>query len=329
VSGRFFSFLIFSLLLSSVLFAENLHNTGLVCAADLGSNTFKFIVSEIKDGQYKQDFDQRRPAGVGDDVNASQQKTGRKQISAVKIKEIESLLAAFQDECEQRTHSRKIHAIATAAFREAENRNDVLDALLKQGVAVQILSPKEESMYAYDVATLGDSGFGVVDLGSRTTEFVTKTGSEYRWAEISTGYKTAWDAFYINARTFQQAAAAHLKKLKETIIEKEFEILSGHKELRVVEVGESSSYLLGIPQNQIEGKVVTKFNIERKLNELSRMDAKSFAALKNSFKDAPKVLPRLVLIDLILERTRYKGFRGTDHELNVAIIYKLSRLRNP
>jgi len=317
-----------TILFSGTVCAEDrqeFRDTGRLCVVDMGSNTFKFIVAEIKSGEYLQYVDDRKTAGVGDDLKASEKNSGHKVISEGKIKEILSLLARFQDECERQTRSRKMYGIATAAFREAENSKVISQQLSQQGIDVHILAGEEESVYAYEVATLGKPGFAVVDLGSRTTEFVTKSGAIYQWVELATGYKVAWQEFYEKAETFNQASAQHLEKLKGFIGEQKKEILRNRQELVAVEVGETASYVLGIPQNQIEGKIITRTQVQNKLKDLLAMDPKAFAELKGNFKDAEKVLPRLVFLEFILGETGYDRFRGTDRELNVAVVYRLSR----
>ena len=325
-------FLLFTLIASHTIAAgnsEKLRDTGLVCAVDMGSNTFKFLITEIKQGKYVEHLDERKPAGVGDDLKASEKKSGRKLISDSKLQEIRALLAGFQDQCEQKTGSRKLHAIATAAFREAENGKTVSDQLKQLGVEMQILSAEQESAYAYEAATLGKPGLAVVDLGSRTTEFVAKADGKYQWAEIHTGYKVAWDDFYDKAETFAQASEQHRKRLKEIIGEKETNILRGRPELVVIEAGEMVSYILGIPQNEIEGKVITGTQIQEQIQKLSGMDATSFADLKKNFENAAKVFPRLVLTDFVLAKAGYDRFRGTNRELNVAIIYRIALRPSP
>ena len=317
-----------STLISGNAFAESkpkLHDTGRVCVVDMGSNTFKFIVAEIKSGEYLQYVDERKIAGVGDDLKASEKESGHKIISEGKFKEIQSLLMHFQDKCEQQTHSRKIYAIATAAFREAGNIEAISQVLQQQGIDIHILSEEDESIYAYEVATLGKSEFAVIDLGSRTSEFVTRSLSAYQWTALGTGYKVDWQEFYEKAETFSQASAQHLKKLNGLIGDKELEILRNRHELGVVEAGETASFILGIPQNQIEGKVITRTQVQNKLKALLAMDPNSFLDLKNDFKDADKVLPRLVLLDFVLGGAGYDQFRGTNRELNVAVVYRLSR----
>ncbi|HSE43018.1 MAG TPA: hypothetical protein VLH08_19820, partial [Acidobacteriota bacterium] len=117
----------------SVQSETKLRDTGLVCAVDMGSNTFKFIVAEIKNGDYLQYTDNRKTAGVGDDLRKSETTSGHKVISDSKLEEIKSLLKEFQKECEQKTRSRKIYGIATAAFREAENLKTISKEIQKMG----------------------------------------------------------------------------------------------------------------------------------------------------------------------------------------------------
>jgi exopolyphosphatase/pppGpp-phosphohydrolase len=300
-------------------------DTGVVCAVDMGSNTFKFIVAEIKNGEYIQHVDVRKTLGVGDDLKKSEKETGKKAISQQKLQQILSALKEFQEECDRKTGSRKMHAIGTAAFREAENTEAVSEVIHEQGVEFKVLSGKEESIYAYESATSGEPVFAVVDLGSRTTEFVKNVNREYEWEEIATGYKVAWDEFYEHADTFADASSRHRNRLKEIIQENQVNILRGAKELRAIEVGEAASYILGIPQKEIEGKIIHYSQIRRKLKDLSSMDRKAFADFKTNFQDAAKVLPRLVLLEFILAELDSDSFRGTDRELNVAIVYRLAR----
>ncbi len=116
------------------------------------------------------------------------------------------MLAEFQDECGERTGSRKMYGIATAAFREAENGQDISLDLLQLGIQIKILTDEDESVYAYEAATLGKEGLAVVDLGSRTTEFVNKQGDRYEWRVFPIGYKVAWDDYYDKAASFSRGS---------------------------------------------------------------------------------------------------------------------------
>ena len=318
--------LISCILLLLMVASEAFPDTGKICAADLGSNTFKFLIAEIKDGDFVQHLDVRKTAGVGDDLRASEKLLKRKVISDAKIAEIQSLLTDFQIQCKQQTQSARLYAIATAAFREAENIVSIRKRLQAQGVEIKVLSPEEESQYAYEAATLGKSGFAVLDLGSRTSEFVNKTDNRYQWILLNTGYKVAWDDFYENASTFREAALRHVASLRTMIRNRDVKGLQNQKELVVIEVGETASYLLGLPQDQIEGKVITHAQLQANLRNLQQLDEQSFANLKQDFKNAAKVFPRAVFLDYVLQATGYKSFRCTNRELNAAVILRMESL---
>ncbi|MGH9856406.1 MAG: hypothetical protein ACRD4B_01050, partial [Acidobacteriota bacterium] len=175
-----------------------------------------------------------------------------------------------------------------------------------------------------DAATLGKSGFAVLDLGSRTTEFVNKSKNVFEWVLLNTGYKVAWDDFYENSPIFHEAASRHVSRLRGMIRDRDWKILQNQKELVVIEVGEAASYLLGLSQDQIEGKVITRSQLQAKLKDLQQMDEKAFAGLKQTFKGAARVLPRAVFLDFALEQTGYDRFRCTNRELNTAIILRFA-----
>ena len=60
------------LLLIGLLFSSSAAlsaDTGLVCAIDMGSNTFKLILGEMKEGNYVQHHFTKSRLGVGDDMS--------------------------------------------------------------------------------------------------------------------------------------------------------------------------------------------------------------------------------------------------------------------
>src|SRR5687767_8299921 len=66
-----------------------------VCAIDMGSNSFRRIVGSFADGRYVETRIESKTLGVGDDVV----RHGR--ISDAKLKEISETLAAFHASCQR------------------------------------------------------------------------------------------------------------------------------------------------------------------------------------------------------------------------------------
>jgi exopolyphosphatase/guanosine-5'-triphosphate,3'-diphosphate pyrophosphatase len=150
------------LLLTLLLFSFSAvsSDTGLVCAIDMGSNSFKLMLGEMKGGKYVQHHFIKSKLGVGDDMS----KTG--VISPPKLKEIRQTLEKYLDVCDSNgilTRS----AVATAAFREAKNQGEAVEIAKSLNLPLEIASEERESQLAYLGARLGSA-----TLPSSITEVV-------------------------------------------------------------------------------------------------------------------------------------------------------------
>src|SRR4026208_282017 len=170
-------------------------DTGLVCAIDMGSNSFKLILGEMKAGKYLQHHFTRSRLGVGDDMS----KTG--DISPSKLKEIRRTLEQYLAVCDSKGIQTRA-AVATAAFREAKNQGQVAELAKSLNLPLEIASEERESQLAYLVGTLGQHDFAVIDNGSRTIEFVTYAANGYQWNVFHLGYRIAFQQFFEPSATF-------------------------------------------------------------------------------------------------------------------------------
>ena len=108
-------------------------DTGLICAIDMGSNSFKVMVGEMKAGGYVQHQFIKNHLGVGDDMS----KTG--VISPPKLKEIRRTLEKYLAVCESKGIQKRA-AVATAAFREAKNQGEVVEIAKSLNLPLEIAS---------------------------------------------------------------------------------------------------------------------------------------------------------------------------------------------
>ena len=164
-------------------------DTGLVCVIDMGSNSFKLILGEMKEGKYVQHHFAKNRVYVGDDMS----KTG--MISPPKLKEIRQILEKYLAVCDA-NGIRMRSAIGTAAFREAKNQGDVVEIAKSLNLPLEIVSEERESQLAYLVGTLGKPNFAVVDTGSRSIELVTYAEGRYQWSVFNLGYRIAFQRFF-------------------------------------------------------------------------------------------------------------------------------------
>jgi exopolyphosphatase / guanosine-5'-triphosphate,3'-diphosphate pyrophosphatase len=147
----------------------------MVCAAiDIGSNTTRVLVAEPREGQLRTVMEQRNYTRIG----KSARKNG--SIKDEKVEEIADAVAT-QVRLAEEVGAEAIRTVATAAIREADNREEIVAEIDRiAGVEVDVLSEHEEGRLAFVGATktLGHpaSGeIGVVDVGGGSTEVITGT----------------------------------------------------------------------------------------------------------------------------------------------------------
>ena len=145
------------------------------CAAiDIGSNTTRVLVAEPREGQLNKVMEQRAYTRIG----KATEKDG--SIEQACIHEVGEVVAT-QVRLAEEVGAEVIRAVATAAVREARNREEVVQAVGEvSGAEVEVLGEKEEGRLAFLGATktLGIPAEGrvaVVDVGGGSTEIVLGT----------------------------------------------------------------------------------------------------------------------------------------------------------
>jgi exopolyphosphatase / guanosine-5'-triphosphate,3'-diphosphate pyrophosphatase len=146
-----------------------------LCAAiDIGSNTTRVLVAEPREGQLNKVMEQRAYTRIGKAMT----KDG--SIEQPMIHEIGEVVAT-QVRLAEEVGAEVIKAVATAAIRDARNRDEVVHAIGEvSGVEIEVLGDKEEGRLAFLGATktLGHQAEGrlaVVDVGGGSTEIVLGT----------------------------------------------------------------------------------------------------------------------------------------------------------
>src|SRR6476661_5155799 len=142
----------------------------MLCAAiDIGSNTTRVLVAEPQDGQLRKVMEQRAYTRIG---KASQHDGA---IDLAKIDEVAEVVAT-QVRLAQEIGAQAIRTVATAAIREAANKDEIVSEI-NRVAGVEILSEHEEGRLAFIGATktLGhpvEGEIAVVDVGGGSSEVV-------------------------------------------------------------------------------------------------------------------------------------------------------------
>lgn len=279
-----------------------------ICAIDMGSNSFRRIVGSFEKGRFEQRNIERRTLGVGDDVALH----GR--ISDGKLAEIEKALSGFKTSCEKEGTERVV-AIGTSAFREAPNGARVVQIAAQFGIPMEIATEQRESELAYLVGSLGQEGYAVIDNGSRSIELVSKEGRAPRYLVFNLGYRIAYETFFAAAGDPEAASRAFRDRLGQEALKAPF--MKGKKKLVGVEFGEMADMLF--EPAELEGRVFTLQELNRKLRQITALRANEFQALKQK-TDIDRALPRLVVAAFLTEAFGYSRLELTERELGAGLI---------
>src|SRR5919204_32857 len=147
----------------------------MLCAAiDIGSNTTRVLVAEPQNGQLRKVMEQRAYTRID---KASQHEGA---VDGAKIAEVADVVAT-QVRLAREIGAQAIRTVATAAIREAANRDEIVAEIKRvAGVDVKVLSEHEEGRLAFIGATktLGhpvEGEVAVVDVGGGSSEVVLGT----------------------------------------------------------------------------------------------------------------------------------------------------------
>jgi exopolyphosphatase/guanosine-5'-triphosphate,3'-diphosphate pyrophosphatase len=150
----------------------------MLCAAiDIGSNTTRVLVAEPEDGQLRKVMEQRAYTRIGQDAKEDG------SITQAKIHEVAEVVAT-QVRLAEELGAEVIKGVATAAIRDAHNRDEVVHAIGEvSGIEIEVLSEEEEGRLSFIGATktLGhpvEGRIGVVDVGGGSSEIILGTVAE-------------------------------------------------------------------------------------------------------------------------------------------------------
>lgn len=141
-------------------------------AIDIGSNAVRLLISNVfEDGNkvtYKKQSLVRVPVRLGDDAFLHH------ALPENKVEDLSNTMLAFRHLLEVYKPI-KTRALATSAFREAENRTEVVDRIYREtSIRIEVISGKEEAEVVYANGLMEnmdeDKSYLYVDVGGGSTE---------------------------------------------------------------------------------------------------------------------------------------------------------------
>jgi exopolyphosphatase / guanosine-5'-triphosphate,3'-diphosphate pyrophosphatase len=184
----------------------------MLCACiDIGSNTTRVLVADVKDGLLREVLQQRAFTRIGKGLKGG-------EIPREKIAEVARVVGEQRAIVEQ-LGCVALRVVATAAIRNADNAAEFTAALGgKGGVDVEVLDGAEEARLAFAGATrtLGEplhGSIGVVDVGGGSTELAIGTlAGGATWSE---SFRVGSGLLTDHYRRADPPSAAELNAMRE------------------------------------------------------------------------------------------------------------------
>jgi exopolyphosphatase / guanosine-5'-triphosphate,3'-diphosphate pyrophosphatase len=262
---------------------------GVLCAAiDIGSNTTRLLVAELQDGQMCGVMDQKVFTRLGEAT------LDGGTISAEKVAQVADAVAT-QRRLAEELDAEAIRIVATAAMREAANRDGVTDEIGRAcGLPVEVLSEQEEGRLAFLGATrtlVMEGEVAVVDVGGGSTEIVLGTLREGVRAVHS--FKVGSGSLADRFRAGDPPSAADIHAMRDHVAALFGEVEMGRPDYAVA-VGGSASSL-----RKLVGGVLEYETLERAIRVLT---AEPIAAVSKRFELDPRRVQLLPAGVLLLEQ---------------------------
>jgi exopolyphosphatase / guanosine-5'-triphosphate,3'-diphosphate pyrophosphatase len=152
-----------------------------VAIIDMGTNTFHLLIAEAGDGDYNITCRERLSVKLG---------MGGINQGVITPEGIERAMVAMQSFKNTITREgvTNVFAFGTSAFRNAQNRKEVVDRIKSlTGIEVNVISGDDEASYIYTgvkaALDLGKEKSLIVDIGGGSVEFIIGNNDEIFWKE--------------------------------------------------------------------------------------------------------------------------------------------------
>ncbi|WP_353893365.1 hypothetical protein PRVXH_000086 [Proteinivorax hydrogeniformans] len=140
----------------------------MIAVIDIGSNSIRLLIAEVKDGQIINVSTDRVVTRLG-------QSKVLNTLDRAKMQKTFKALKRFKDQCKSRGIKR-IYSFATSAVREADNREQFVSEVRNMGIPCQVISGQREAKLSFKGAALAlkTEDFVMMDLGGGSLELCYK-----------------------------------------------------------------------------------------------------------------------------------------------------------
>jgi len=287
---------------------------------DIGSNTTRLLVAEADDGGLRELASQRAFTRIGHSLLSGG------AIPPEKIRETADVVAG-QARAAREVGADRLVAVATAAIRDAPNRQELADAVQRSGGSeLCVLSGEEEARLAFvgasrTLTTPAEGALAVIDVGGGSTELaVGEPDGRVRWSasfRIGSGFLA--DSYLRS----DPPAVSELEKIRRHV-EGTFEGLSPPPADSAVAVGGTATSLRRLVGAELEHET-----LERGIRVLSQTPVAEVARRFELDPVRVRLLPAGILVLEALSDLLGMPLRIARGGLREGVILELLEGREP
>ncbi|RDH86645.1 MAG: hypothetical protein DIZ78_07000 [endosymbiont of Escarpia spicata] len=282
----------------------------MVGAIDMGSKNFKFVFGQKVNGRVTTELIRKEQLEIGKEVTENHGMIGRS-----KFRQIEDTLSQFVSYCRDRGTT-TVLAIATSAIRNARNHQQVIDLAGEIGIAIEVAEGEREGEVGYLAATGGAPNKLVSDSGSKSIQIAWWNNDKVQSRSIPVGYELAYESFVERASTLDETQENFSRFLDGNFKE----LPENTDRIIALAANTITSFVIGEKGAGCNNRTLTRNALNDRMSELQGLSPAQYDSLKASLPKAEKILPGLVFLDYLMERTGHGEVLIAEAELPVGLI---------
>ncbi len=234
---------------------------------DIGTNSIKFMIVEIENGEVNIVLDDNNISRLGEGLLT----TGL--ISEKAIKRNVIILQKFM-EIARKADAQEIIAVGTMCLRTAKNSDEFIEKVKAEtGLEIQVIPGLEEARLSYlaVLSTIGktDQNVTIFDTGGGSTEFIFGKGLEFKHSiSLDIGAVALTEKFLVSSPVKKSKLDAMLKSIKQYLQKK----IEKRKTDYLLGIGGTVTNMSAVMQNmekydpkKIQGSILSYDEVTRQL----------------------------------------------------------------
>ncbi len=284
-------------------------STRQVGAIDLGSKNFKFVFGQKVNGVITTELIRKERFELGKEVTEN-----NGLVREEKIAQVKQSLSLFVHYCRERGAT-DVLAITASAIRNARNYQRIRDVADEVGVNVELADGAREGKIGYFAATGGAPNKLVTEVGSKSMQVTWERDGDILSRSVSVGYEQAYESFIEHESRLREA-----EKRFDKFLDGNFREIPQHTDQYfALAANTATSFAAGELDSELE-RTLDKNRLDRAMARLRTLPASQFGELKASLPKAEKILPGLIFIQYIMERSGHSVMCVSPNELPVGLV---------